>query len=289
MVMKHSGKSISIIIPVYNEERRIKACLDSIASQTDMPDEVIVVDNNSSDKSVKIARTYDFVRVIHEKRQGRGYAYAAGFNVARGDILARINGDSRLLPDWVARVRRTFTASPGIGGLTGPAYTDTLPGTHKFMTTLWSRMYFRWNEAVQRINTLWGANMAISREAWQAVRHDVCLDDAIVHDDQDLAYLLNGYGFRIIRDNRLLVHTYGQHYSIWPKLREYMHRRGTTRRLHEDKGTLRRPGATTLPYWVVVHVRFWGTPLLAAFMCVSFLRSLPAMLWNQRRRTYIED
>ena len=289
MVMKHSGKSISIIIPVYNEARRIRACLDSIAAQTDMPDEVIVVDNNSTDDSVAIAKEYPFVKVVSESRQGRGFAYAAGFDAASGDILGRINGDSRLEPDWVARVRHTFTESPGIGGLTGPAYTDTLPATHMFMTTLWSRCYFRWNEAVQRINTLWGANMAISSESWRAVRSGVCFDDKLVHDDQDLAYLLNGHGFRIIRDNKILVTTYGQHYHLWPKLHEYMRRRGTTKRLHKRKGTLRKPGAIVLPWWVVSHVRVWGTPLLAIFLGVSLLRSLPDMIFGERQRTYIED
>ena len=287
--MKQLSKTISIVIPVYNEERRIKACLDTVARQTDMPDEVIVVDNNSTDRSVEIARSYPFVRVVHEPLQGRGHAYVAGFNAAKSDVIARINGDSRLQADWVARIRYSFTHSPGLGGLTGPARTDTLPGTHVMMTTLWSRGYFRWNEAVQRINTLWGANMAISREAWMAVRHDVCLDDDVVHDDQDLAYLLNGYGFRIVRDNHLLVETYGQHYNIWPKLREYMKRRGTTRDLHRHKGTLMRPGARILPWWVVVNVRVLGTPLLLIFMAGSFIRSLPLMLWGRRRSQYIDD
>lgn len=269
------SKSLSIIIPVYNEEAQLAATLQAIAGQSDKPDEVIVVDNNSTDGSVGVAKSFPFVRVVREKRQGRGYAYSAGFNAAKSEILARINGDTILHPDWVARVRRTFTDSPGLGGLTGPAVTDTLPGTHRWLTTTWSRGYFRWNEAVQRINTLWGANMAVSREAWLAVRHDICTDDTIVHDDQDLAYLLCGYGYPIRRDNKLLVQAYGQHYNYWPKLREYMHRRGTTKKLHEHKGTLLRPAALTLPYWVVVEVRLFGTLPLVLFIGTSWLRYLP--------------
>jgi glycosyltransferase involved in cell wall biosynthesis len=265
-------KSISIVIPAYNEERYLGDCLEAIARQTVAPDEVIVVDNNSTDRTAEIARSFPFVTIVSESAQGRGHAYSAGMNAAKGDIVGRINGDSKIHPDWVQRVRQNFQSDPRLGGLTGPAITDTIPGTHFWMTTTWARGYFRWNEAVQRVNTLWGANMAISRQAWLAVRQEVCKDDSLVHDDQDLAYLLNGKGLPIRRDNQLLITAYGQHYHMWPKLREYMHRRQTTKRLHEQKGTLRQPGALALPYRVTVINRLFGTPPLLLFLGASFLR-----------------
>ena len=54
--MAQKALTLSIVIPVFNEERYIKACLDSIAAQTVKLDEVIVVDNNSTDKTVLIAK-----------------------------------------------------------------------------------------------------------------------------------------------------------------------------------------------------------------------------------------
>jgi len=286
--MAENISTISIIIPVFNEASELEACLQAIANQTEAPDEVIVVDNNSTDDSVKIARRFPFVTVVTEKRQGRGFAYSAGFNAAHGDILGRINGDSKLMPDWVARVRQDFAERPELGGLTGPAITDTIPGTHRFMTTFWARCYFRWNETIQRINTLWGANMAVSRTAWLKVRNDICLDDKLVHDDQDLAYLICGKGMPIRRDNKMLITAFGQHYHMWPKLREYMRRRQSTKRLHEQKGTLRQPGALVLPFWVVVTTRLWGTIPLSLFLAASFIRSIPIM-WLHRAPRHIVD
>jgi glycosyltransferase involved in cell wall biosynthesis len=89
-------RNISIVIPVYNEAERIAACLESIAAQTVTPLEVIVVDNNSTDATVSIARSFPFVRVITAKCQGVIHARNRGFNAARGEIIGRIDADTRL-------------------------------------------------------------------------------------------------------------------------------------------------------------------------------------------------
>ena len=59
--------TLSIVIPVYNEQDQIKGCLDAIKNQTIAPQEVIVVDNNSNDNSIAIAKKYAFVRIITAK------------------------------------------------------------------------------------------------------------------------------------------------------------------------------------------------------------------------------
>src|SRR6266404_9608138 len=100
--------TLTIVIPAYNEQGYIKACLDSIKNQSEAPNEVIVVDNNSTDKTVEIARKYSFVKVIHEKRQHQVFAQAAGFNLAKGDIIGRIDADSVLPADWVRKIKAAF-------------------------------------------------------------------------------------------------------------------------------------------------------------------------------------
>ena len=60
---------VSLIIPTYNEEDYIAACLESVMNQEYVPDEIIVVNNNSHDCTVDIASRYP-VRVIHETTQG---------------------------------------------------------------------------------------------------------------------------------------------------------------------------------------------------------------------------
>src|SRR5579884_4992 len=99
---------LSLVIPVYNEAELLPLCLDSVAALKDKPDEVIVVDNNSSDQTAAIASSYSFVKLIKEPRQGVVHARSRGFNEATGDIIARIDGDSILPPDWTDRVKAVF-------------------------------------------------------------------------------------------------------------------------------------------------------------------------------------
>src|SRR5258708_13450803 len=91
--------TLSLVIPAYNEERYLKACLEAVAQQTISPIEVIVVDNNSTDKTADIAQSYNFVRLVSEKKQGRGHARNKGFDLAIGDNIGRVEFDTVLSPD----------------------------------------------------------------------------------------------------------------------------------------------------------------------------------------------
>src|SRR5437868_10767389 len=108
--MSNKPLTLSIVIPAYNEENYLKACLDSVAKQSLKPDEVIVVDNNSTDRTVEIAKRYKFVKVLYEKRQHQVFAQATGFNAAKGEILGRIDADSILSPDWAKKIIAAFDA-----------------------------------------------------------------------------------------------------------------------------------------------------------------------------------
>jgi len=95
---------ISIVIPVYNEESQLAACRDAISQQKESPFEVIVVDNNSTDSTVRVALSFPFVTLIREPRQGVMHARTTGFDAARGDIIGRIDADTILPPDWTESV-----------------------------------------------------------------------------------------------------------------------------------------------------------------------------------------
>ncbi len=267
------AKSLSIVIPAYNEESALGACLDSIACQTVLPDEVIVVDNNSTDRTAAIAASYPFVTLIHEVAQGRAHARNAGFSAAHGDIIGRINADVLLCQDWVRHARQAFDSNQALGGLTGPLVTDTIPGTAALSSTFWPRLYFRLVKTVLRTQTMLGGNMLISQQAWATVKHETCLDDLLVHEDQDISLLLAGYGYEVRQDNRLTAALSGQHFHSWEKLTEYTNRMYATRNRHRRLGTLKKPGARVTRPWVGFGVAMVGALPLLVFAFSSLVRS----------------
>jgi dolichol-phosphate hexosyltransferase len=85
----HQGLKISVVIPCYNEEDGIRHTIGMLPKCVD---EVIVVDNNSTDRTSEVARSLG-ARVVFESRKGYGAAYKAGLPAVTGDITATLDGD----------------------------------------------------------------------------------------------------------------------------------------------------------------------------------------------------
>ena len=104
-----SGKPlISVIVPARNEEVSLGACLESLVSQLGVEKEIIVVDDNSTDRTRQIAESYAGVRIIQpdplpENWTGKNNAVMAGAKIARGEWLLFTDADTVHLPGSLAR------------------------------------------------------------------------------------------------------------------------------------------------------------------------------------------
>ena len=82
---------VSIVMPVYNVEKYLEPCLDSLLGQTLRDIEIICVDDSSTDKSVEILNKYAAkdkrIRIFHQEHQGAGCARNIGIEKARGKYL----------------------------------------------------------------------------------------------------------------------------------------------------------------------------------------------------------
>ncbi len=97
---------ISVIIPAYNEEKRIAGAIGSVDRQHFAGKEVIVVDNGCTDRTAEIARRH--ARVVREPRKGISQARNAGARAARGDILFFMDADARMCGGALGAVDRAF-------------------------------------------------------------------------------------------------------------------------------------------------------------------------------------
>ncbi|MDE2173180.1 MAG: glycosyltransferase family 2 protein, partial [Patescibacteria group bacterium] len=114
---------ISFVIPAYNEERRLSACLEAVErelARTPSDAEVIVVNNASTDRTSEIARGYARVRVVDEPEKGLVRARHAGFMASTGDLVANIDADTMLPEGWLATVLAEFGRDEKLAALSGP-------------------------------------------------------------------------------------------------------------------------------------------------------------------------
>ena len=121
---------VSVVIPAYNEEKALPKCLESLSNQ-DFPKkefEVIIVNNNSTDKTNEVASKFKDklnLKVIFEKRKGRGYARHSGFKAARGKYILSTDADTIVPKNWIKKTVNFL--ENGADAVTGPCKIDDCP------------------------------------------------------------------------------------------------------------------------------------------------------------------
>ena len=96
---------VSVIIPIYNTEEFLPKCIDSVRKQTLKEIEIILVDDESPDKSPQICDEYaqkdKRIRVIHKKNGGLGYARNSGLDAAIGEYVSFVDSDDFIKPEMM--------------------------------------------------------------------------------------------------------------------------------------------------------------------------------------------
>jgi glycosyltransferase involved in cell wall biosynthesis len=190
---------LSFVVPAYNEEAYLPACLDSILSQTAAypgQTEIIVVNNASTDRTREVALRYPGVIVVDEPRKGLTFARQAGFAASSGELIANVDADSRLTRGWVAQVLATF-AEQDLAALSGPViYYDLTPRqrvlVNIFYLTAWTTYII--NRYILRVGSMvQGGNFVVSRAAMERIG-GFNTDISFYGEDTDIARRLHDVG-----------------------------------------------------------------------------------------------
>lgn len=250
--------TVSIVIPAYNEEESIAKCLDGCINQTSLPDEIIVVNNKSTDDTVKIVKQYQReypkinIRLLNQsKYQGITPTRDHGFNNAKSDVIGRIDADSIIEPYWVEVLRRTFQQR-NVAAATGPVLYHDMPlqkagflVDDKIRSTLY--------RLAKDHRFLFGTNMAMRADAWQAVKNLTQLDlENEMHEDIDLALTLFENDFEIIYEPSMVAGMSARRLEDSPRaFYRYVMRYERTVKAHNVKSATAR-----LPIFIYLMVYF---------------------------------
>jgi glycosyltransferase involved in cell wall biosynthesis len=199
---------VSVVIPVYNEEDYIKACLDAIARQTRLPDAVYVIDNNSTDDSMAIARTFPFVTILQQPVQGICASAKTGLDVAaeNGGLILRLDADCRPYQNWIKDISKVFEHDSSIVAVTGPGRAYDAGLVLSFLIN-WAYMkpYFLFVGLALGQKPLFGSNFAIRADSWRNISPTTHLAAyQNIHDDIDISYHVIKEG-RIAYRNRIYM------------------------------------------------------------------------------------
>lgn len=119
--MNEHPSGVSVILPCYNAAAYLAQSLDSVFAQTPAPDEVIVIDDGSTDGSAAIAMGYGDARVICHRQENQGIAATRnrGLSLAGGELVAFLDADDLWPPDSLGTRLRRLQAEPALDGVFG--------------------------------------------------------------------------------------------------------------------------------------------------------------------------
>ena len=115
--------TVTILLPVYNSQKYLKETIDSMLAQSFSGFEFLIINDGSTDNSQEVIDSYNDPRIIAIKNDGnKGLIYTLnrGIDLARGEYIARIDGDDVSLPERLAIQLRCFKENPGVSVVCSP-------------------------------------------------------------------------------------------------------------------------------------------------------------------------
>ncbi len=134
---------VSVVVPVYNAMRTLPRCLTALAELSPAPEEILLVDNGSTDGSLGYLEAFarergrGSVRVLREPRRGAAAARNTGIRAARGAVVAFTDADCSPDPAWLRHATEPF-ADPAVGAVAGQVVAAPSASTLELLSALYT-------------------------------------------------------------------------------------------------------------------------------------------------------
>lgn len=164
---------ISIALPVYNEEKVIAACLDSLATQQPPPDEIVIADNNSTDQTLAHIETARQVHpdipihVTNEPMQGIPFAREAAWRKTTGNWIIQVDADVIAPAGWLARIQASLNDNVDV--IAGTIHFENAPLHISIMRVLYDFLYPPLTRRLYGFPAMNGTNLVIRRSVLEQI------------------------------------------------------------------------------------------------------------------------
>ena len=212
---KMKNPEVSVVVPVYNGERTLKQCLDSLFKQTFRDYEVIIVNNNSTDNTASILSSYKEnsplpFKVVFEGYRGRGTARNAGINIAKGKIILSSDADCIFPKEWIKEITEPIRKGREVA---------VLGGEEPAIDNFWARKYQEYSNRFRKANII-GNNyinhidtkhFAILRKVLMKFKtKEGVFHKSLYTDDFEFAtrFLAKGYRIKLLQKCKVKHHHY---------------------------------------------------------------------------------
>jgi cellulose synthase/poly-beta-1,6-N-acetylglucosamine synthase-like glycosyltransferase len=213
--------TIAILIPCHNEQEMVSYCIDSCLEQTDTPDQIIVVDDGSTDKSSEILAGYgDKITVVRipVATGAKSKAQQIGLQVVNSDVFVSTDADSILDKNFIAVIRKAYMDEPELAAMAG----SVVSLAHNYLTalraieyTLGCEIYKRAQSVLNFVLVIPGCAGAFRTELFRSgaieFEHDT------VTEDLDFTYKIHQMGKHVLYEPDMISYTQDP-----PTLRSYM-------------------------------------------------------------------
>jgi len=142
--------SVTVAIPCYNAETYLPDLLKAIFDQTVAPDEILIVDDGSTDSTVKIAKTYPVKVIEHGTNKGLARARNTALKAASGDIIVYFDADTTPEGRNLERIKKEYNGKD-IAGIGGQEFFSK----PEKPIDLWRNLFWRQTHGNQRIHSTW--------------------------------------------------------------------------------------------------------------------------------------
>ncbi|RLG51146.1 MAG: hypothetical protein DRN99_08895 [Thermoproteota archaeon] len=211
---------ITSVIPAYNEEKNLLRSVLSLLKQTRLPDEVIVVDDGSVDRTGELAsilaQLSDRVTVVSLGRNtgNKALALKASLEYISGDVVVCLDADSELDPRYIEHIERRMK-DPRVAAVSGRVVSrshNLITHVRQLEYTLADLLFKRGQDAMETIIVVPGVGGAIRADLFGKF-----LSADTVAEDMDLTFSVHEAGFKVVYEGKAIAYTQDP-----PNIRSYM-------------------------------------------------------------------